>query len=183
MDYQGNRDNSPSLLSAPGTWYMYLVSPMWWQTPFPCCWTLQCATWPQTSLSLIVSVPVLLPQFWTTTCPEVAAMRAKSSLLLDTQHVEGRLLLGDISTGTFRPVVPQSFKQQVFETMHSIAAHPGTQASKCLILARFVWKCAAAYVAAMARAYLTCQEGTVRSTGTSTCRPSTSLCHPDDSAS
>ena len=95
-------------------------------------------------------------------CPEVAALGANSSLRLVTQHVDGQLLLGDISTGTFKPVVPQSFKQQVFETMHS-NANPCMQASKHLILARFVWKRAAADVAAMARVYLTCQQGKIHS--------------------
>ena len=57
----------------------------------------------------------------------------------------------DISMGTFRPVVPQSFKQQVFETMHAQHALPGMQASKHLILARFVFVFAAADVAAMAK--------------------------------
>ena len=94
------------------------------------------------------------------TCPGVAALRASSSLRLTTQHVEGQLLLGDISTGIFRPVVPLSFRQQVFDAMHGIA-HPGTRASRRLILARYVWKRAAADVTAMARACLPCQQGKI----------------------
>ena len=93
-------------------------------------------------------------------CPEVAALRAKSNLQFSTQHVEGHPLLGDISTGVFRPIVPTAFKQQVFETIHGIA-HPGTRASRRLILSRFVWKRAAADVTAMARACLTCQQGKI----------------------
>ena len=82
---------------------------------------------------------------------EVATLRANTSLHFSTQHVDGHTILDDISTGTFRPVVPHSFKQLVFETIHNIA-HPGTRASKRLILARFVWKRAAADVVPMARA-------------------------------
>ena len=93
-------------------------------------------------------------------CPEVAALRAKSSLHFSTQHVEGHPLLGDISTGVFRPVVPTAFRQQVFDTMHGIA-HPGTRATKRLILSRFVWTRASSDVASMARACLTCQQGKV----------------------
>ena len=66
-------------------------------------------------------------------CPGVAALRASSSLRLTTQHVGGQPLLGDISMRVFRPVVPLSFWQQVFDTMHN-TAHPGTCASKRLII-------------------------------------------------
>ena len=44
--------------------------------------------------------------------------------------------------------------------LHNIT-HPGTQASKRLILARCVWKRAASDVAAMARVCLTCQQGKI----------------------
>ena len=93
-------------------------------------------------------------------CPGVAALRASSSLRLTTQHVGGQPLLGDISMGVFRPVVPLSFWQQVFDTMHN-TAHPGTCASKWLIMSRCVWKRAAADVTATARTCLTCQQSKV----------------------
>ena len=94
------------------------------------------------------------------TCPGVAALCASTSLRLTNQHVDGQLLLGDVSTGIFRPVVPLSFRQQVFDAMHGIA-HPGMRASRRLILARYVWKRAAADVTAMARACLPCQQGKI----------------------
>ena len=93
-------------------------------------------------------------------CPGVAALHAGSSLTIVTRDVEGQPLLGDTSTGTFRPLVPIQFRKIVFDCLHNIA-HPGMRASKRLILARFVWKRAAADVAAMARACLTCQQGKV----------------------
>ena len=76
------------------------------------------------------------------------------------QHVKGHSILGDVSTSMFRPVVPSSFSQQGFEMIHGIA-HPGTWASRCLILSRFVWKHAASDVATMAHTCLTCQQGKV----------------------
>ena len=39
-------------------------------------------------------------------CPEVAALCVNSRLHFSTQHVDSHSILGDISTGTFRPVVP-----------------------------------------------------------------------------
>ena len=81
---------------------------MSWQMRFPDC---QTATCPQMFLPLTVSVLMLLSRVWTTAaqllCLEVATLRANSSLHFSTQQVDGHTILGDISTGTFRPVVPQ----------------------------------------------------------------------------
>ena len=43
-------------------------------------------------------------------CPEVAALRANSSLQLDMQHVDSHPVLCDIITGMLWPVVSISFK-------------------------------------------------------------------------
>ena len=43
-------------------------------------------------------------------CPEVAALRANSSLQLDMQHVDSHPVLCDIITGLLWPVVSISFK-------------------------------------------------------------------------
>ena len=94
------------------------------------------------------------------TCLGVATLHASSSLQLTNQHVAGQLLLGDRSTEMFRPVVPFSFWLQVFDAMHGIA-HPDMGASRRLILARYVWKRAAADMITMACACLTCQRGKV----------------------
>ena len=93
-------------------------------------------------------------------CPGVAALRAASGLSIVTRDVEGHPLLGDISTGVFRPVVPNSFQQLVFEKLHSIS-HPGIRATKRIILSRFVWRGAAANITAWTRACLTCQRGKI----------------------
>ena len=93
-------------------------------------------------------------------CLGVAALRGASGLTIVTRDVEGQPLLGDISTGVFRPVVPNSFQQLVFERLHSIS-HPGIRATKRVILSRFVWRGAAANITAWARACLTCQRGKI----------------------
>ncbi len=47
-------------------------------------------------------------------------------------------ILCDWSTGTPRPVVPQSYRRVVFEHFHAFS-HPGIRAGRKLISARFVW--------------------------------------------
>ena len=50
----------------------------------------------------------------------------------------GISLLGDVSTGIFQPLVPEAFRKQVFETLHSFS-YPGIKHSRELISWRFVW--------------------------------------------
>ena len=50
----------------------------------------------------------------------------------------GLLLLGDTSTGKFRPVIPNSLQTTIFERMHNLS-HPGIKATQKLIGERFVW--------------------------------------------
>ena len=45
------------------------------------------------------------------TCPDVAAMQQSTNLTIATQIVDGVQLLGDVSTGTFWPLVPCSLRQ------------------------------------------------------------------------
>lgn len=47
-------------------------------------------------------------------------------------------ILCDFSTGQPRPIVPPSFRRQVFDSLHNVA-HPGIRASQRLISQRFVW--------------------------------------------
>ena len=44
---------------------------------------------------------------------------------------------GDISTDTFRPLVPARFKKQVFDLVHDFS-HPGIKATQKLTSKRFV---------------------------------------------
>ena len=90
----------------------------------------------------------------------MAALHAAHSLTIVTRDVEGHLLEGDITTGVFRPVVPNSFQSAVFSAIHDIS-HPGIRATKRLILLRFVWKRAAADITLWSRACLSCQCGKI----------------------
>ena len=48
------------------------------------------------------------------------------------------MLVGDVSTGQFRPLVTFEFRRQVFDIVHGLS-HPGIRASQKLIAERFVW--------------------------------------------
>ena len=50
----------------------------------------------------------------------------------------GLLLLGDTSTGKFRPTIPNSLRTTIFERLHNLS-HPGIKATQKLIGERFVW--------------------------------------------
>ena len=51
---------------------------------------------------------------------------------------QGSLLLCDVSQGHPRPLVPSSFRRQVFEALHQLS-HPGPRPCTKLVAARFVW--------------------------------------------
>jgi hypothetical protein len=65
-------------------------------------------------------------------------------------------LLGDVSTGVFRPLVAIQHREAVFQSLHSIH-HPGVQATRRLIAVRFCWPQMAKAITLMARACLYCQ--------------------------
>jgi hypothetical protein len=58
------------------------------------------------------------------TCPEVAEMTNSSTLQITTQAVGDTTLLGDVSTGVFRPLVPIQHREAVFQSLHSILLGP-----------------------------------------------------------
>ena len=47
-------------------------------------------------------------------------------------------LLCDVSTGVARPIVPENWRKQVFDTVHSLS-HPGARTTKKLVSSKFVW--------------------------------------------
>ena len=47
-------------------------------------------------------------------------------------------IVGDVSTGSFRPIVPKSMRKQGFDVFHFLS-HPGIRATRSLIKERFVW--------------------------------------------
>ena len=48
-------------------------------------------------------------------------------------------LLCDSSQGNIRPVVPESFRHEIFNLIHNLS-HPGARFTCKLVSARFVWK-------------------------------------------
>ncbi len=70
-------------------------------------------------------------------CAETQRLLGGTSLQL-AFHQEGtHCLAGDVSTGVFRPIVPQKFCRDIFLNLHNIS-HPGRLASRSLVSSRFV---------------------------------------------
>jgi hypothetical protein len=93
-------------------------------------------------------------------CTEVAEMMNSTTLQTTTQAVGDEPLLGDVSTGVFRPLVPIQHREAVFQPLHAIH-HPGVRATRRLIATRFCWPQMAKAITLMARACLHCQRGKV----------------------
>jgi cleavage and polyadenylation specificity factor subunit 1 len=93
-------------------------------------------------------------------CPQVQALRSSPGLRIITQKVGDLDLIGDSSTGIFRPLVPRDLRRQVFEHLHG-TAHPGRRATRRLISSRYVWKDLSTDVTACAKACLGCQQAKV----------------------
>jgi len=93
-------------------------------------------------------------------CPDIVYMRNSPSLSVIYRLVGDIHLLGDISTGTFRPFVPAEIREAVFYGLHSLH-HPGVPATVCLISALFCWLHLSRSVSALARSCLGCQRGKI----------------------
>ena len=65
-------------------------------------------------------------------------------------------LIGDVSTGEFRPIVPNCLRKDVFNIFHSLS-HPGVRATRELICKRFVWPCMNTDIANWVKSCLDCQ--------------------------
>jgi Integrase zinc binding domain len=68
--------------------------------------------------------------------------------------------VGDVSTDTFRTLVPLPHHRQVFDHLHW-QAHPRLQAMRRIIYYRYVWCGLARDITAWARECLHCQRGKV----------------------
>ncbi len=93
-------------------------------------------------------------------CTEVAEMMNSTTLQITNQVVGDEPLLGDVSTGVFRPLVPIQHREAVFQSLHAIH-HPGVRATRRLIPARFCWPQMAKAITLMASSCLHCQWGKV----------------------
>jgi hypothetical protein len=83
-----------------------------------------------------------------------------TTLQITTQAIGDETLLGDVSTGVFRPLMPIQHRKAVFKSLHAIQ-HPGVRATRRLIAAWFCWPQMAMAITLMARACLHCQRGKV----------------------
>ena len=65
-------------------------------------------------------------------------------------------LIGDVSTGEFRPILPNCLLKDVFNIFHSLS-HSGVRATRDLICKRFVWPRMNTDIATWVRSCLDCQ--------------------------
>ena len=79
---------------------------------------------------------------------------------LSLEHIplphSSKTIICDVSMGRSRPVVPPTFRQLVFRSLHSLS-HPGIRASQKLISSRFVWPKMHRDIKQWTRACLSCQ--------------------------
>ena len=69
-------------------------------------------------------------------------------------------LLCDVSTGRPRPFVPEKFRREVFNTIHSLS-HPSIRSTVKLVTQKFVWNSVRRDVRQWSRTCLDCQKSKV----------------------
>ena len=103
-------------------------------------------------------------------CPATRQLMDSSSLHIIQVPVGHQKLLCDMSSGRRRPLVPTTWQQKVFNSLHSLA-HPGIRASRRMISSRFVWKGMAADVGQWCRDCLQCQKAKITTNITTPVEP------------
>ena len=96
--------------------------------------------------------------------PEVQAYRTTpSSLQLEDVPFgpQGVTLLCDTSTGHPRPIVPTSWRRQVFDLMHSLS-HPSVRTTRKLVAAKFVWNGLQKQIGTWAKQCTACQTSKIQ---------------------
>ena len=96
-------------------------------------------------------------------CEEIRAYRtAITGLTLeDVKFGTGdETLLCDVSTGQPRPIVPESFRRKVFETIHNLS-HPSIRTTQELIANKFMWHGLKKQVGIWAKSCIACQASKV----------------------
>lgn len=73
----------------------------------------------------------------------------------------GATLLCDVSTGQARPIVPASWRRQVFDMIHGLS-HPSVRATRKLVAAKFVWNGLQKQVGIWAKQCIPCQSSKVQ---------------------
>ena len=108
----------------------------------------------------VVAVPLAELAKQQPLCSAVKRLLGSPSLKV-VKKLVGRLpVFGDVSTGTFRPLVPDCLRRQVFNTIHGLG-HPGMRASRRLISSRYCWAGLAKDVNGWARECVSCQQAKV----------------------
>ena len=93
-------------------------------------------------------------------CGDVRRLHLSSSLRIVKRSIGGHVLLGDVSTGTFRPLVPTALQHRVFSSVHMLG-HPGMRATRRLVASRFCWRGLAKSVSLWARECVECQRSKI----------------------
>jgi hypothetical protein len=93
-------------------------------------------------------------------CAEMQCLLGGSSLQLAFCQAGTQLLSGNVSTGIFRPIVPQKFRKDIFFHFRNIS-HPGRLASRRMVFSRFVWGGLATDITAWSRDCLHCQQAKI----------------------
>jgi len=93
-------------------------------------------------------------------CPEVLSMCSSNVLSIVSQVVGGEKLLGDVSTGRFRPLLPPSFREAACAALHGVH-HPGIRGTKRLVCASFCWPRMSCFAGAVAKNCVFCQKAKV----------------------
>ena len=91
--------------------------------------------------------------------PEIQSYRTVSTnfKLQDIPVGErGATLLCDTSTGRARPIVPESWRKQVFDLSHGLS-HPSIRATRKLVSTKFLWKGLQKQIGCWAKQCLACQ--------------------------
>jgi cleavage and polyadenylation specificity factor subunit 1 len=71
-------------------------------------------------------------------CPDVQSMLVSPSLSVVSRKYGAADVLGDVSTGVFRPLLPARFRSAAVLSLHNIH-HPGIKATRRLVCASFCW--------------------------------------------
>jgi hypothetical protein len=93
-------------------------------------------------------------------CPEVKSMLVSPSLSIVSRKYGAAEVLGDVSTGTFRPLLPARFRSAAVLSLHNIH-HPGIKATRRMVCASFCWPKMGSFVSALTRNCLHCQRSKV----------------------
>ncbi len=115
-----------------------------------------------TSVADAQPVDFLELSFAQPSCPDVQAMLVSPSLSVVSKKIGTAEVLGDVSTGVFRPLLPARFRSAAVLSLHNIH-HPGVRASRHLVCASFCWPKMGSFVSALVRNCLNCQKAKVHS--------------------